>query len=169
MVLVLRWFWWRINAAAELAAMVAGFVLGLVTTTVPQFSEMFADFGVRLFFISVVTALVWITAMYLTPPESDETLDRFYLLVRPGGIGWRRQRERTGLKAAHSLSLDGLRVVAASLLLFGSMFAIGGFLLLQSLTGWIALVAAVVGGVWLRRLNRVALHLFPEISEQAVE
>ncbi|MEL6900058.1 MAG: sodium:solute symporter family protein, partial [Cyanobacteria bacterium J06606_4] len=30
LVLILRWFWWRINAAAELAAMVSGFLIGFV-------------------------------------------------------------------------------------------------------------------------------------------
>ena len=36
-VLVLRWFWWRINAAAELASMVCGFVIGMTTSVVPIF------------------------------------------------------------------------------------------------------------------------------------
>jgi hypothetical protein len=169
MVLVLRWFWWRINAAAELAAMVAGFVLGLATTTVPQFSEVFADFGLRLFFISAVTAVIWMSAMFLTPPESDATLDRFYSLVRPGGNGWQKQRERTGVKPAHSLQLDSLRVIAASLLLFGAMFAIGGFLLLESITGWVSLFLAAIGGFWLRRLNKIALHSFPEGKAELAE
>jgi len=34
-VLVLRWFWWRVNAAAELAAMLCGFVVGLLTSVLP--------------------------------------------------------------------------------------------------------------------------------------
>ena len=42
-VLVLRWFWWRINAAAELAAMLCGFVVGLVTSVVPLLQ--IADYG----------------------------------------------------------------------------------------------------------------------------
>ena len=40
------------------------------------------------------------------------------------------------------------------LLLFGAMLAVGGFLLFQSLTGWISLVIAVLGGYWLRQLNK---------------
>ena len=154
LVLILRWFWWRINAAAELAAMLGGFIIGLITSINPEFNQLFADFGYRLLFISVTTALLWITVMYLTPPESDRTLDEFYTKARPGGVGWKRQRERTGIAAAQDLRQDLLKVVAATLLLFGSMFAIGGFLLLQSLTGFIALIVVVIGGFWLRQLNK---------------
>ena len=154
LVLILRWFWWRINAAAELAAMIGGFILGLITSINPSFNEVFPDFGYKLLFISGTTAILWITVMYLTPPESDETLDRFYIKVQPGGTGWQRQKARTGIEPAQNLIQDLLKVVAASFLLFGSMFAIGGFLLLQSLTGWISLMVAVVGGFWLRQLNK---------------
>ncbi len=154
LVLVLRWFWWRINAAAELAAMVSGFIIGLSLSILPGFNAIFADFGYKLLFISTVTAIIWISIMYLTPPESDEVLDKFYLRVRPGGIGWLRQRERTGVLPAQDLKQDLLKVVAAILLLFGSMFAIGGFLLLQSLTGWISLIVAAIGGFWLRKLSK---------------
>jgi hypothetical protein len=154
LVLILRWFWWRINAAAELAAMIVGFILGLITSIFPAFNQIFADFGYRLMFISLVTAIIWITVMWLTPPETDEILDNFYLRVRPGGIGWQRQRNRTGIPPLQDLGRDILKVIAASLLLFGSMLTIGGFLLLQPLTGWMALITAVVGGFWLRQLSK---------------
>ena len=154
LVLILRWFWWRINAAAELVAMVGGFVFGLITSIFPGFNQIFTDFGLRLLFISSATALLWIAVMFLTPPESEETLDEFYRRVRPSGIGWRDQQKRTGIAPAQDLTNDILRVLAAILLLFGAMFAIGGFLLLQSLTGWISLVIAVAGGFWLRQLNQ---------------
>lgn len=162
LVLVLRWFWWRINAAAELAAMVTGFVIGLATSLYPEvFNEVLNDFGVRLMVISALTAMIWVTVMLLTPPESDETLDEFYRRVRPSGWGWRRQQKRTGLAAGQNLQNDILRVLAAILLLFGAMLAVGGFLLLQPLTGWVSLIFAVVGGVWLRRLNKRKIPPMP--------
>jgi Na+/proline symporter len=153
LVLILRWFWWRINAAAELAAMISGFALGLLANT-SQFHQFLPDFGYKLIFISLITALIWLTVMLFTPAESDEILDNFYRRVKPGGIGWQRQRERTGIASDQDLGKDLLKVVAASFLLFGSMFAIGGFLLLQPLTGWISLIAAVAGGSWLHQLNK---------------
>lgn len=153
LVLILRWFWWRINAAAELAAMLGGFAIGLITSY-PKFASLLPDFGYKLLFISITTAILWLTVMFLTPPESDATLDRFYSKVRPGGIGWLKQRQRTGIMPAQDLTQDLLKVVAASLLLFGSMLSLGGFLLLQSLTGFISLTVAVIGGFWLRYLNK---------------
>ena len=154
LVLILRWFWWRINAAAELSAMVIGFLIGLVTTINPAINNIFPDFGWRLLGISVLTALVWITVMYLTPPEDEQTLLNFYEKVRPGGIGWQYQQYKSGLEPAQNLQNDLLKVVAATLVMFGSMFAIGGFLLLQSITGFVSLTIAIIGGFWLRKLSK---------------
>ncbi|MBF2049340.1 MAG: sodium:solute symporter family protein [Leptolyngbya sp. IPPAS B-1204] len=152
LVLILRWFWWRVNAAAELAAMLAGFLIGLFTSVVPLLR--IEDFGWRLIVTSLLTAAIWLTVMFATPPESDATLDAFYSKIRPGGPGWQRQQLRTGLPPAQNLGLELLKVVAACLLLFGVMFATGGFLLLQPTLGWIALIIAVLAGLWLRRLSR---------------
>ncbi len=79
-----------------------------------------------------------IAVMFLTPPESEATLDEFYRRVRPSGIGWRDQQKRTGIAPAQDLTNDILRVLAASLLFFGAMFANGGFFQLKSITGCIS-------------------------------
>jgi hypothetical protein len=92
--------------------------------------------------------------MLLTAPESDERLDAFYRKVRPGGPGWRLQRERTGVSPDVEFGRDLQRVAAALLLVFGLMFAVGAAVLLRPgvLVG--SGVAAAVGGVWLRGLGR---------------
>ncbi|MGI9174548.1 MAG: sodium:solute symporter family protein [Rhodothermales bacterium] len=151
MVLILRWFWWRINAWAELASMGAGFVVGVFTTLVPVLQ--IGDFGLRLFVITLITTVVWTSVMLLTPPERPETLARFYRKARPGGPGWRVQRAETGLPPIQSLRSAVLRTLAATLILFGSMFAVGGFLLLKPDVGLAALLVAVIGGIWLRMLR----------------
>ncbi len=152
LVLILRWYWWRINAAAELAAMVGGFIVGLLTSVVPVLK--IEDFGYRLLVTTTLTAVLWIVTMLVTRPESDVTLSRFYQKVRPGGPGWRRQQAQTGLTPVQDLGQDILRVCAAILLLFGAMFTVGGFLLLQPLTGWTSLIISVLGWMWLRRLHK---------------
>ncbi|MEM8807532.1 MAG: sodium:solute symporter family protein [Cyanobacteria bacterium P01_G01_bin.38] len=172
MVLILRWFWWRINAAAELSSLLTGFVFGLFINTFPSLKARgwipthfptldIPNFGQQLLLTASVSTLVWVSIMLITAPESDETLDRFYTKVRPGGPGWQRQRQRTGLRPLQNLGLDAQRVLAALLLLFGAMFAVGGFLLLQSLTGWLSLIIAVLGGWWLRRLERQPILPIP--------
>ena len=152
LVFILRWFWWRVNAAAELAAIVGSFLLGCATTLVPVLK--IADFGTRVIVNSLTILLLWLTLMFVTSPETPETLNQFYRLVRPGGPGWGQQRINTGLAPAQDLGLDIQKVLAAILLLFGAMLSTGGFLLLQSSTGWVCLVIAVAGGFWLRQLNK---------------
>ena len=152
LVLILRWYWWRINAAAELAAMLGGFFIGLGTSIFPIIK--IDDNGIKLMVITGLTAVIWIAVMLLTPPESEATLNKFYTKVRPGGPGWKRQQQQTGLPPLQDLGKDLLRVCASILLLFGAMFAVGGFLLFKVLTGWVSLVIAVLGWVWLRQLNK---------------
>jgi solute:Na+ symporter, SSS family len=68
LVLILRWFWWRINAWAELAAMVAGSSSASAPPLVPVIQ--IADFGVRITVTALLSAAVWIPVMFLTRPET---------------------------------------------------------------------------------------------------
>ena len=148
-VLVLRWFWWRINAAAELAAMLCGFVVGLVTSVVPLLQ--IADYGQRLMVTTGLTAVVWLTVMALTPPESPEVLERFVQTVRPPGPGWDQWRRRWDVEAAESLVTLMTRFLFSSCLLFGALLGSGAFLLHQQVLGWMGVVVAGVSLVMLRR------------------
>ena len=158
LVLVLRWFWWRVNATAELTAIVSSFFIGMATSLGPLKIE---DYGIRVITITVVVCSLWIAVMFLTPPESEETLDRFYRCVRPGGPGWARQQANTGLTPIQDLSLDIKRAIAANFILFGALLGTGGFLLLQSRMGWVAWTIAVLGWMWLRQLNKQQIRPMP--------
>jgi SSS family solute:Na+ symporter len=151
-VLILRWFWWRINAWAELAAMLAGFVGGLLTSLVPGLA--IADFGLRLLAVTGGTAVIWIGAMLATPPESEAVLERFYRQVRPPGPGWPRQRAATRLLPDMPLRAAVAQAAAALMLLLGLMFTIGHALLGGFGPAASCLLLAAVGGFWLRRLGR---------------
>lgn len=161
LVLILRWFWWRVNAWAELAAMLAGALVGFGTTVVPVIRV--EDFGLRLVVTLLITMAIWVPVMLLTPPEPDEKLDAFYARVRPGGPGWRRQRERTGLEPAQQLGRDLLRVVAGLVLLYGLMFSIGGAVFLRWGVFAVAGALAVVGWLCLRALG--STELAPPLPE----
>ncbi|AII44225.1 sodium:proline symporter [Synechococcus sp. KORDI-100] len=147
-VLVLRWFWWRVNAAAELAAMLCGFVVGLFTSVIPLLR--IDDFGIRLTVITVSSAVVWLAVMLLTPPESDEVLERFVRQVQPPGPGWARWRERCGVDTVDTLPELIQRFVLANGVLFGGLLGIGAFLLHQQWLGWGCLVLLVVCALALR-------------------
>ena len=148
-VLVLRWFWWRINAAAELAAMVCGFVVGLCTSVVPLL--VIPDYGMRLMVTTGITAVVWIVVMLMTPPESEAVMETFVRQVQPPGPGWRRWRERFGVEMVDPLSELIRRFLLSSAVLFGALLGSGAFLLHQSLIGWLGLVVAVLCGFPLLR------------------
>ncbi|HIK31655.1 MAG TPA: Na+:solute symporter [Oscillatoriales cyanobacterium M59_W2019_021] len=151
LVLILRWFWWRVNAVAELTAIVSSFFVGMATSIGPLRIE---DYGIRVMVITIVVCALWIAVMFLTPPESEATLNEFYRRVRPGGSGWHRQQQQTGLTPAQDLLEDVKRSIAANLLLFGILLSTGGFLLLQPRMGWLSLIVAVGGWMWLRQLNK---------------
>ena len=149
-VLVLRWFWWRVNAAAELAAMLCGFAVGLLTSVLPV--VRIEDYGIRLLVITGVSALVWLVVMLITPPESDAVLERFVRQVRPAGPGWARQRQRFGVEPLETLPSMLGRFLLASGVLFGGLIGTGGFVLHQQLSGWTGLALMVVSVLLLRRL-----------------
>ncbi len=149
-VLVLRWFWWRVNAAAELAAMLCGFVVGLLTSVLPV--VRIEDYGLRLAVITGVSALVWLSAMLLTPPESEAVLETFIRKVQPPGPGWARLRQRFQVEPQESLSTLLARFVWSCGVLFGGLIGIGGFLLHQQFNGWGGLAVLVGSWLLLRRL-----------------
>jgi hypothetical protein len=91
---ILRWFWWRINAASEIAAMVISFLAAVwfefihVRVGLPELIEW-----QRLVIGVIITTVGWITVTLISKPTDKDTLFRFIRLVRPGGPGWRRIRE----------------------------------------------------------------------------
>lgn len=98
-VLILRWYWWRINAWSEISAMAAS----LITATTLQlvFGYDAADpsgvgFALVMTWTVAITTVAWLAVTLLTAPEPAATLDSFYERVRPGGPGWRRVAVRLG-------------------------------------------------------------------------
>jgi SSS family solute:Na+ symporter len=98
LVFILRWYWWRVNAWSEISAMVASFVTSVVLSRQGyDLSDLSRPAYAQTMLITVgVTTVVWLAATFATAPETDETLDRFYRRVRPGGPGWRRVASRLG-------------------------------------------------------------------------
>jgi len=120
-VLLLRWFWWRVNAWAEIAAMVAGLLMAAVGS-LPAFAGF--TFGQRLMLSTFGAMAVWVPAMYLTPPESPAVLDAFYQRVRPAGA-WGPVRARTGLTALDGGVRDARRWLGWSVVILGGTLVIG--------------------------------------------
>lgn len=90
LVFLLRWFWWRINAATELAAMIVSFVVAVFL----QLGGLELPDWLNLVIGVTITTFAWILVAYMTRPTSNEVLFSFYRKVHPGGPGWNRVRER---------------------------------------------------------------------------
>jgi Na+/proline symporter len=135
LVFILRWYWWRVNAWSEISAMAASFVTSVVLAS---FGYDLGDPGrptyAQTMLITVlVTTVVWLAVTFLTAPESDATLDRFYRQVRPGGPGWRGVSARLGFPDDRipGGALSWVNWVAGLAAVYSAVFALGAFL-----TGW---------------------------------
>jgi len=91
LVLILRWYWWRVNAWSELSASVAPFV-GFYLSEY-QFGF---DFAQGMLFTVSFTTIVWLVVTFLTPPDDMAHLSRFYKKVYPGGF-WKPVRQVAGM------------------------------------------------------------------------
>ena len=66
-VLLLRWFWWRVNAWAEWAALLVAPLIALLATFVPGLDRL--SFGAKLALTAFGAVAVWVPVMLLTAPE----------------------------------------------------------------------------------------------------
>src|SRR5579859_8195824 len=86
-VLILRWFWWRINAWSEVAAMAAAFVVSVTLQTAFGLSSDDPIGFAKIMLITVgITTAFWLAVTFATAPEPMSKLLAFYRLVRPGGF-----------------------------------------------------------------------------------
>ncbi|MCB1324341.1 MAG: Na+:solute symporter [Spirochaetales bacterium] len=150
-VLILRWYWWRINAAAELASMVAPiFVVVAMRVVLPAIIVGFEPLPApqSLFVVAPLSVLATLVVMYLTAPERNEVLQKFYERVRPRGPGWAHYG------SGGSLGILFVGWVLGTALVYAGLFA-PGYLLLgrfeDALPWLVLLVVAVLGLVVLFR------------------
>ncbi|HET7042337.1 MAG TPA: hypothetical protein VFI13_09970, partial [Gemmatimonadales bacterium] len=125
-ILLLRWFWWRVNAWAEITAMVAGLALAALTTGVGALQGL--SFGAKLAFTTFGSIACWVPVLLLTRPEPAATLDAFYARTRPPGA-WGPVRARTGLASPDSLRRAAWQWLIWVGVIVGGTLAVGWVLL----------------------------------------
>src|SRR5262249_39998232 len=110
-VLLLRWFWWRINAWSEVSAMIAAAVVSIfLQVTLKWDSDNPKQFAYLMLVTVGITTLVWVVTTYLTWPEPNEKLIAFYNRVRPEGPGWNRIAEQAELSVEHAKGRLSLQI-----------------------------------------------------------
>lgn len=151
---LLRWYWWRVNAAAEIAAMVGSFGTA-VAFAVARGMGMEVAAHVSLLATVGVTTVIWVAAVYLGPQTDPKVLESFYRLVRPAGPGWAHVRAATGVgPSPDSLPQAMLGWVMGTLFVYAALFGVGSAL--AGNTGlmklWIAVfVASGIGAIQVLR------------------
>lgn len=156
LIFILRWFWWRINAYSEIAAMLVSFIVTLILES--WFSDL-AD-HVKLLWVVGITTASWIAVTYLTPAENQQTLWRFFKLIRPHAGGWKPVLEKA--KAAGDisevptrsgkLSMEIAAMFLGCLTVYAALFGTGYWIYGETTSAIIATVVATVGGFILSRL-----------------
>src|SRR4030095_3944645 len=95
LIYLLRWFWWRINAWSEIAAMVSSFLIAVGFFVAGKMGVNIAPHATLVLTV-VPTTIIWIAVTFITRPTDKARLIEFYRLVKPAGPGWRRIRSEAG-------------------------------------------------------------------------
>ncbi len=160
LIFILRWFWWRINAWSEIAAMVSSGIISILLNFTTLGALLFGpDIGFfpswfKFPFVVLVTSVVWLVTTFVTTKESDQTLQRFYDKTRPGGPGWKKQmRASTVDKNEKWMVPSGiLAMLLSSVLVYSCMFATGNIIYGNYTTALALIVVIVVSAYFLIRV-----------------
>ena len=128
LIYLLRWYWWRINAWSEIAAMISSFVIAVGFFLAGK-SGVVVQSHVSLLLTVATTTVVWVAVTFLTEPTERAKLVQFYQLVQPAGPGWNDIRTETGSIASPDRPADSL--LAWSLgcaFVYAALFGAGSFL-----------------------------------------
>jgi Na+/proline symporter len=167
LIYLLRWFWWRINAWSEIAAMASSFLIALAF-----FAAGKAGFAVpghiALLVTVAATTAVWVAVTYLTAPPDRATLVRFYRRVRPAGPGWNDIRAEAGVgPSPDSLPQALLAWMLGCTVVYAALFGTGSFLFgrtVQTAVWALVLVASAAG------LARILSRLWASsVDDEAAE
>ncbi len=167
LIFILRWFWWRINAWTEISAMFASGILSILLKATPFGPFLFAtdggifpDWG-EIPFVMIVTSIIWLTATFITQPESKEVLQSFYKKIQPGGPGWAKvvdEANASGIEIDNGEKWSVPSGIGAMLLgvvlIYSLMFSTGHWIYGKTTSAMVMSAIALVSGIWLIRVWR---------------
>jgi Na+/proline symporter len=147
-VLLLRWYWWRINAWSEVAAMISAFIVSVAMQAIWHLdSDRPVDFAWIMIITIAITTVVWLATTFLTAPETKETLVAFYRRTAPSVSGW---RPIAALAPDIKPRRDGLSNlvdwICGCVLIYGVLFGVGKLLLKETGIGLVLLLFGIAAG-----------------------
>jgi solute:Na+ symporter, SSS family len=120
LVLILRWYWWRINAWSEITAMIAPF---FAYGYVKFYTNI--QFPKSLFLIVAFTTVSWLVVTFLTKPTDFDVLKKFFERIHPGGF-WKPIATRVpDVKQDSGLWALTLDWAVGVVLIYSTLFGIG--------------------------------------------
>ncbi|QQS36315.1 MAG: Na+:solute symporter [Ignavibacteriales bacterium] len=151
LVLILRWYWWRINAWSEISAMITPFIVYYIL----QVSGV--QFPYTLFYLVIITTIVWIAVTFLTKPVDSEVLFSFYRKIHPGGILWKKISDQLpDVKSDQGISRSFVNWILGVILVYSILFGTG-YLILGNINSLLISVAAALlcGAVIYRNIMKL--------------
>src|SRR6266478_5460092 len=146
-VLMLRWYWWRINAWSEISSMIAAFVVSMSLTRVQFAGNSSVVFAKTALITTVITTVVWLMTTLLTQPETDQLLIKFYRRVQPTVHGWKRIAVLAPeIAPVRDFAANTFDWVMGCTLVYCAMFGIGELVLQAWLAGFLLFGCAVIAG-----------------------
>jgi len=164
----LRWFWWRINAWSEIAAMFSSGIISIIIN--------FTSVGVFLFgsklvvgvlpdwsrfpIVVLITTFIWVLVTFLTQPESKEVLRNFYQKIQPGGPGWSKVIEDAKSdnidivndKEGWSVPSGILAMLLGCVFIYSCLFATGYWIYGETTLAISITATALISGYLLKRV-----------------
>jgi len=152
LVVLLRWYWWRINVWSELSAMISSLFLSNFMRFVPALNTSEDMYAVRLMINIVISTIIWVTVTFLTKPENEEHLTRFYKRVAPGGWWGPIAKKHPEVHGLHVGVMETTNLFLGIACIFMALFGVGWIVLGFPLRGSILLGGSIILGVIMFRL-----------------
>jgi SSS family solute:Na+ symporter len=151
---LLRWYWWRINAWSEIAAMAVSFVVSLGFFAAGKTG--YAVEATTVLLVTVfATTVAWIAVTLMTRPENESTLIKFYALVRPAGPGWGPIPAKAGVgPSPDSISQQLLGWVLGCMFVYSTLFGAGSALYGYTTQAVIFVIVWLISGLGLLQILR---------------
>jgi Na+/proline symporter len=152
-IFILRWFWWRINAITEIAAMVISFVVAIFFEVInPKIDLISIPEGqeyLKLLYGVGITTVGWLLVTFFTKPEKDQVLLSFYRKVKPAAFGWKKVLDRYPQEEQEEGQLPkeiGLMLVG-SVMVYAVLFAVGFWIYGNTLGATLSTITAIIGAL----------------------
>ena len=165
-IFILRWFWWRINAWSEIAAMICSGIVSVLfefsTLGNLIFNENFIQPYFKFPLVVLITTFVWVTVTFMTKPDDDETLIKFYEKTNPGGPGWKRIKNISKLRSKSEekewiVPRGILCMILGCFAIYSALFSTGYFIYGELSNGFIFLISTIIFSFILFKISKKIL------------